>query len=231
MTLRKIILPLGLGIGTLSVVSVAGAQSPLKDKRVGVYVSKKNFRFGYEFNQTFAGMLQMGDSLGLTEEALQTGMTIWLGNYTTHTLAERLGCRDAFFVNARPELARTLVSALENPDFQIHSVKPLLPAGTDYLLLIDAVRFRKESKRTYLTYSNQLYTLPRKTTVATARLRLYGVKTGTLAAKIETTIDSDTPPAPRRLIPEEADHNPGLTIWNRLLDDALHKLTGNLKNE
>ncbi len=224
-------LTLALGAASVPQELVAQSANALQGKRVGVYVSKKNFRFTYDFNQTFAGMLQIEDSLGLSEEVLQTGMTIWLGNHLTRTLVEHVGCRDAYFINARPELAQAMVKALENPDFQFSALKPLLPAGTDYVLLLDAARFRKDSKRTYLTYSNNLYTLPRKTSMASAAMRLYSAQTGTKAAQCETSFDSDVPAPPRRFIPLTADHNPGLTLWNRLLDDGLYKLTRNLNNE
>jgi hypothetical protein len=224
---------MALGTALLFAPRAADAQtvSALQGKRVGVYLSKKNFRFGYEFNQTFAGILQVEDSLGLSEEALQTGMTIWLGNYLARTLVEHVGCRDAYFINSRPELANAMVKALESPDFQFSALKPLLPAGTDYVLLLDAARFRKEAKRTYLTYSNNFYTLARKATAATVSLRLYAVKTGTKAGQCETSFDSETPAPVRKFIPLEADHNAGLALWNRLLDDGIYKLTRNLKDE
>ncbi|MCS7086099.1 MAG: hypothetical protein NZ534_08495, partial [Bacteroidia bacterium] len=201
-----------------AVESFAQGLDVLRETRVGIYVSKKNFRFGPEFHQTFASLLRADDSLSLSETDLHTGVTIWLGNYLTHALVEHAGCREAVFINARPEWARAWVKALENPDFSFASVKNALPFGADYVLLVEGVQWRSETRRTYLTYGNQFYALPRKATMAWVNMRLWSVRTGRQAARCETTVDFDAPAGARRFIPPEADRDRALALWNRLLD-------------
>lgn len=167
--------------------------SPLMGSRVGVYVSKKNLQFGTSLTMPLASYLDADDSLGLNEEDLKLALTIRLGNALTLALRTDLGADSAFFVNADPTVARTFIQNHGSAAQYAPRLAASAPRGTHFVLLVDSLTMRTETRRSYFTVSNHIVSERREVVVARLHISILDVTAGRFLVQTGVTLDGDHP--------------------------------------
>lgn len=207
--------------------ATASPNTPLAGKRVGLYLSLKALQFDSYYYKPLAAWLQRSDSLNLQYEDIRLAVAVKLGNYLTQLLMEEMGADTAFFLNADPALGGPFLKHYRNSQLNSTALYPSLPAGTDYLLVIDELNLGGRKEDVVFSFSNRLIT--EKTYVHEARVQLAGFGLGPSGAlvsspKVTHDFDGAHPVGQYRFYTSTEKALPAQRILDRVLNAALNAL-------
>lgn len=160
-----------------------------KDHTVGVYVSKKNLKIAPSMYQLMGSFIRHQDTVGLSEENLQLGLSIKLGEFLTSIIVTELEADSTYFINAIPNLGGQFIKAYGNGKLSFSGLN--LPKKTDYILVVESAYFFTEHKQSVATYSKHIFTQKRTIKKADVYLRLYNVHTGKLSGETIVAFDDE----------------------------------------
>jgi len=162
----------------------------LRGKRVGVYISLKNFQYSDDYSMMLSGYVRRSDSLGLEGEELRRAVVIRAGNQLADHLERDLGAESAVYLNALPEIAAELVSAERYKAVPYESLRKL---DLDYVLYWDDCRLTAENRNLVRTYSNQVFTVKHRVDQALMQWRVIDVRKKQPLNQLTVNYESDKP--------------------------------------
>jgi len=166
--------------------------TPFANKRVAIYLSKKNLTYNSDFQLFMGGFLLGDDSLNLSDESFKLALSIKLGDYWAQTFNQQLGANGCLFVNADPGLGAAFVNNTSSNGLNINNLRPiLLDRQIDYVWVIDELQLNTELRKSVYTISNQIITEHRKVKVASISYQLYNVATNQMTANVQSVYDPD----------------------------------------
>ena len=171
--------------------SETNSPNPFLNKRIGVYISKKNLKFNTEYYKTLSAFIGQEDTIGLSSQEINLGMSVRLGMYLTEKLTKVFKADSAFFVNENPNIARGFLKVYNNPNVGINSLLKTLPQRIDYILILEGLNLYTEDRNNLATYSNQIFTQKRKIKRADLTLRILNLKTGKLSPPTVVNFDEE----------------------------------------
>lgn len=178
------------GLAQLLAAQNGPPPNALAGKRVAVYVSKKGVMFSEQYNKMLGHYLTQQDSLGLSEEEIRQGVSIKLGNDLVALLQEKFKTKQAYFINAMPELARAVIAAGDGAE-SLRDAAPLLEAQTDYVLVLEQYYLTGEYRNAVYTISNRMYNERRFAQLAFVTARVYDGRGQLVHQLISHTFDGD----------------------------------------
>jgi hypothetical protein len=162
----------------------------LSGKRVGVYVSLRNFQYTEAFNQLLAGYVKQSDTLGLAEESMRRAVVIRAGNQLILHLERDVKVSQALYLNAIPSVAQDFIS---NEKYKAIPYGDLVELNLDYILIWDEARLESETKPAIRTYSNQIFTISNRIDRVLMRWRVVDVHKRQIISQLTVNYESDKP--------------------------------------
>ncbi|MCS6905682.1 MAG: hypothetical protein RML72_05415 [Bacteroidia bacterium] len=139
----------------------AQSTSYLHNKKLGIYISKKNIYFSSYFYKIISSFILSRDTLDLQEEELKLALSIKLGEFLVPLLKQSFYSDSIYFINKYPLLARTFIKNYQERKISTYDFLKYLPYPTDYFILIDDLKLESEIERNVLSFSNQIFTTKR----------------------------------------------------------------------
>lgn len=205
-------------------VRAQAPESPLTGRQVGVYVSKKGIKFGSGANLDLASFVQNKDSLGLEAEALKLAFSIRLGNALVQALEEDQAAYGSFFVNAKPRYANLFLDDLPPK----RKVRAALPPGAKYVLLIDQLQIKQETRRSVMVISNKMRSIRRTVELLRVKLQLYDTFAGEVVSVATYNYDHEAKRDWPNYLPTLSKHTKSTVFLRHALNQGLDLLFTNL---
>lgn len=165
------------------------AVNPFKGKIVGIYVSKKNMKVTPPMYQLMGSFIRYQDTVGLSEEDMQLGLSIKLGEFLTNVTASELQADSAYFINSVRGVGDRFIKAYNAGKLSFTGLN--LPASTDYILIVESAGFFTEEKKSLASYSKHIFTQKRTIKKADIYLKLYNVHTNKLSGETIVAYDDE----------------------------------------
>lgn len=141
----------------------------LKNKKIGILISKKNLWIDNYQAKYWSSYLQINDSLDLSEENLRTAATIKLGQLLVNWFKEFLFASDVYFLNEGKKFEPIVKSyPFQNPPPNIISL--------DYIFCIDTLYFYSQKEKTVFAISNKLYTELQNKMIIKGKISFYTIE-------------------------------------------------------
>lgn len=224
MLIRIIQIKLLVGLLALAFGLQAQTETPFLGRQVGVYVSKRGITFGEAANLDLASFVQHKDSLGLQGEALKLAFSIRLGIELVKSLDKDLEAYDSYFVNAKQPYASLFLNQLPNSK----QARSVLPPGTKYVLLIDELKIREETRRTVMVISNQMRSVRRNVELLDVKLRLFDTFDGEVVATAAYTYDHEAEREWPNYLSSFSQDLQSTAFLRHAMNQGLHQLFTNL---
>jgi len=194
----------------LGCISHAASQVPphsLKGKKVGVYISLKNFQYASDYDILLAGYVNRNDSLGLKGEDLRRAVVIRAGNQLVKHMKNDLHAVDALYLNSLPKVADRLVDAEKRQQINYDLFREL---GLDYVLMWDRCNLTASYHNSVKTYSNQIFSIKQRVDQCVMQWRILDVRTGTPINQLTVNYESNKsqPELPVYLTPAPLETDP-----------------------
>jgi len=174
---------------TLNGLMAQESVNRFKEKTIGVYVSKKNLKIAPSMYQLMGSFIRYQDTVGLSEENLQLGLSIKLGEFLTNIITQELKADSTYFINAVPNLGGRFIKAYGSGKLSFTGLN--LPPSTDYVLVVESAYFFSEQKKSVATYSKHMFTQKRTIKKADVYLRLFNVQSGKLTGETIVAFDDE----------------------------------------
>jgi hypothetical protein len=195
-----------------------------KGKRVAIYISKRNLNFSEEYYRMLSHYIQVGDTIGLSDEDIRLGVVIKLGNDLARIFKTKMQADTAFFINAMGEFGNLFIKNYQNKRLNFAAIGPQLPPSTDYILIIDGLLLTGESRESVYPVSNVIATERRYARLVKIDGRLYDVRNRHMAAGLQQTYDQDTTRHQTFFYRPETEKYPALQFLSRVMNSYYYNL-------
>ncbi len=129
----------------------------LSGKKIGIYLSKKQFNFNENYNTPLTQLLQAGGKEAKNIEDLKSEVLVILGEEIEKQCKQNLGLDSAWFVNANPEAARKVVSQLSGTLAKLDLHQPEF-SGTDFIVIVGEIELGHYKTSAIYSRSNRILT-------------------------------------------------------------------------
>lgn len=200
------------------------APNLFKGKRVAIYISKRNLNFTEEYFRMLSHYIQVGDTLGLSDEDIRLGVIVKLGNDMARIIRAKMGADTAYFINGMGEFANLFIRNYQNKRLNFTPVVPQLPPRTDYILIIDGLLLTGENRESVYPISNVIATERRYAKIVKVEGRLFDVRNRQMAAGLLHTYDQDTTRHQTFFYRADTEKYPALQFLSRVLNSYYYNL-------
>lgn len=166
----------------------------LKHKRVGIYLSSRNFSFTPFYYKSFSHFIQKDDSTNLSEENIKRGAAVQLGVYTAQVLNQYLETDSSYFINGYPNIAKAFIESSQNGKINFGQLRQTLLPRTDYIISIKKMNFRHEERQSLVGFSKSLYMEKRMVRIVDMDWDIYDIDKGLKIASLQVNFDEDLAP-------------------------------------
>lgn len=221
----------------LCVVSVVSAvpkapidTNPFLNKRVGVYVSKRNMKFTTDYYKILSAFIGQNDTIGLSTQDIHLGMSVRLGDYLTRVIENSFNPDSVFFINENPLIAKSFVNAYSFGGNGMAAFYKTLPPRMDFIFIVDGLYLYTEDRSNLATYSNQIFTQKRKVKKGTLTLKLLDIKTGKFSSPITIDFDEENSRTDNNTILTSGETNVGTIFISKIFNLAFYIFNETVNN-
>jgi hypothetical protein len=193
----------------------------LKHKRIGIYLSNKNFSFTPFYYKSFSHFIQNDDSTNLAEESIKRGAAVQLGIYAAQIFNQELETDSSYYINGYPHIAKAFIDASHHGKINIDQLKSKLLTRTDFIINIKKLTFKHVERQSLVGFSKSLYMEKRYVRIVDMEWDVYDINLGSKIASIDVAFDEDQAPKTYQFIPWTRTVAAGEQMLSRLLDLGL----------
>lgn len=196
--------------------------NPFLNKRVGVYVSKKNMKFSTDYYKILSAFIGQNDTIGLTSQDIYLGMSVRIGDFLTKVIDTSFKPDSVFFINENPLIAKSFVNAYSSNGAGMATFYKTLPPRMDFIFIVDGLNLYTEDRSNLATYSNQIFTQKRKVKKGTITLKLLDIKTGKFSSPIIIDFDEENSRSDSNTILTSGETNVGTLFITKIFNLAFY---------